>query len=125
MPGPTTANQEFADLMPHRIQVVGEGTGYDDYGDPINAAEPRVYICLIDDTTTRQRTAAGVEITVALTAYVAPVPIGFDAPVDIKENETLRVLLPYDEVKSINSVERHYDAEDGEGMLHNIVVRMG
>lgn len=121
----TTANEEFEDLMPHRIEVKGAGTGSDDYGQPVNVGASRVYRCLIDDTTTEVRTADGTSVTVALTAYVAPVPIGETEAVDIKESETIRLLLPYDQVMEINSVERHYDSDMGVGMLHNIVVRFG
>lgn len=124
----TTANEEFLDLMPHRIEVEGPGEGYDDYGEPVTGAEKRVYACLVDDSTTTVRTADGTSVTVALTAYVAPVPIGGDGPVDILEGETIKILavggLKEDRVQ-INSVERHFDSEDGVGMLHNIVVRLG
>ena len=122
-----TANEEFLDLMPHRIQVTGAGTGNDDYGQPVNPGAPRVYRCLIDDTTTEVRTADGTSVTVALTAYVAPVPIGGNplVPVDIKESESIRLLDPYEKDMEINSIERHYDSDMGVGMLHNIVVRFG
>lgn len=121
----TTANEEFSDLMPHRIEVQGAATSYDDYGKPVAGEAPRVYRCLIDDTTTTARTADGTSITVALTAYVAPVPIGGSGPVDIGSDESVRITNPYDRAMKVKSIERHWDAEDGKGMLHNLVVRFG
>lgn len=120
----TTANEEFSDLMPHQIEISGSG-GTDDYGQPIEGANKRVYRCLIDDTTTETRTADGTTVTVALTAYVAPVPIGEIGPVDIKETESAIILSPDESKgpKTINSIERHYDSDMGIGMLHNLVVR--
>jgi hypothetical protein len=124
----TTASEEFADLMPHRIEVSGEGeTTYDDYGQPVNVAGgTREYMCLLDDSATTVRTASGTEVTISLTAYVAPVPMNEDilTPVDIDEDEKIVVTVPDKGEKHIISVERHYDSEFGVGMLHNLVVRM-
>jgi hypothetical protein len=121
----TTANGEFDDLMPHRIKVTGTGDDIGDDGKPINTGGSRTYICLIDDTTTTKRDASGTEVTIALTAYVAPVPVGSETgePVDIKSEEKIELIDPPQGIKHINSIERHYDAENGLGMLHNIVVR--
>lgn len=128
----TTANEEFDDLMPHRIKVTpevaeGEPEQYDDEGNPINQGVPRIYMCLLDDTTTETRTADGTEVSIVLTAYTAPVPIGSETgePVDIDENDDIEVTVPYEKKMTINNIERHYDSEDGVGMLHNIVVRFG
>lgn len=120
----TTANEEFGDLMPHRIRVTN-GSGYDDYGRPIPGTSYRHYRCLIDDTTSTVRNASGEEIDVALTAYVAPVPVESTdgTPVDIESNEGVEILTPRKQTLPVKSIERHYDAEDGEGMLHNIVLR--
>lgn len=120
----TTANEEFSDLMPHRIKVT-DFTGLDDYGRPIEPGVPRTYRCLIDDSTTIQRDAEGREVTVALTAYVAPVPIGAEdnVPVDIEKRATVEILSPRPQTRSLQSIERHYDSEDGVGMLHNLVLR--
>jgi hypothetical protein len=125
----TTANEEFGDLMPHRLVVSGAGsTTYDDDGRPINdPAGSREYMCLLDDTATTVRTQSGIEITVTLTAYVAPVPLnsGGQDPVDIEDNEKIVITEPdsYGE-KEIISVERHFDSDMGVGALHNIVLRL-
>jgi hypothetical protein len=142
-----TANEEFSDLMPHRIKVTkyveDESTPelgdiqYDDYGYPINPEqmptdpespavdESLTYMCLIDDTTSVARNADGEQITVALTAYVAPVPLESTdgEPVDIPNTSRVEILTPYQTVRPVKSIERHYDSEDGVGMLHNIVLR--
>lgn len=121
----TTANDEFSELMPHRIKVTGQ-IQYNDYGRPIDGTgQAREYRCLIDDTTTTAKSAAGEEITINLTAYVSPVPVGSQdgLPVDIEYNETVEILSPRPDVRPVTSIERHYDSEDGNGMLHNLVVR--
>lgn len=123
----TTANEEFADLMPHRIKVTGNSTTpqYDDRGREINTAASREYMCLITDTTTESRTADVVEVSSGLSAYVAPVPIGEQEPVDILDTEKVEILVPYAKTAVVNKIERYFDSEDGVGMLHNIVLRLG
>jgi hypothetical protein len=122
----TTANEEIEDLMPHRIRIQ-KYENFDDYGRPTDAAPTiRTYRCLIDDATTIVRNAEGQEVTVALTAYVAPVPIESTdgLPVDIDKNDNVDILSPREQLdKPINSIERHYDSVNGVGMLHNIVLR--
>lgn len=121
----TTANEDFSELMPHRIRVTGD-VQYNDYGRPIpGTGLPRLYRCLIDDTTTTAKNAMGEEITVALTAYVAPVPVDSadGLPVDIEYNETVEIVTPRPDTRPVTSIERHYDSEDGNGMLHNLVLR--
>lgn len=121
----SSANEEFAELMPHRIKVTGQ-VKYNDYGRPLpGTGQIREYRCLIDDTTTTAKTAAGEEITVNLTAYVSPVPVGSTTglPVDIEYNETVEIVSPRPDTRPVTSIERHYDSEDGNGVLHNIVVR--
>jgi hypothetical protein len=122
----STANEEFSDLMPHRIRVRAN-TQYNDYGRPIPGSGTNLtYRCLIDDTTQTVRNADGETITVAQTAYVAPVPVESvdDLPVDIESNSIIDILSPRPRNSaSVGSIERHYDSDDGEGMLHNLVVR--
>lgn len=123
-----TANDEFRDLMPHRIEVtsVEAGNTYDDYGRPVGEVpSTRTYACLLDDTTTTVRTAEGTSINVALTAYVAPVPLGKTEVVDIGSDDSVKILDPYEKVVQVKNIERHYDSEDGVGELHNIVLRFG
>lgn len=120
-----SAGEEFAELMPHRIRIKGSTTGHDDYGQSTDDGLPRTYRCLIDDTTSTARTAAGEEITVALTAYVAPVPVETPdgLPVDIESTEEIEILVPRQQSRPLNSVERHYDSVDGEGILYVLVLR--
>lgn len=124
----STANEEFSDLMPHRIEVFGEGkTIYDDDGKPINSpAGKRTYMCLLDDSATTVRTQTGTEVSITLTAYVAPIPLEEDifTPVDIDEDEKVVVVEPQKGTKQIIAVERHWDSSFGVGALHNIVLRL-
>ena len=129
----TTANDDFEDLMPHRIEVVGESAvkpTYDEWGQPVEIGEApskRTYRCLIDDTTTTIRTAEGENINVSLTAYVAPVPMESNdgQPVNIESDEEIWLTDPFTKKMTVKNIERHYDSEDGVGMLHNIVLRFG
>lgn len=120
----STADEDFSDLLPHRVKVSGAG-GYDDYGRPIAGAGDRTYRCLIDDTTSTIRNAAGEEIVVALTAYISPVPVGAvdGLPIDIESTESVEILSPRVQTRPVTSIERHYDSDNGVGMLHNLVVR--
>lgn len=116
---------EFTDLMPHLVKVTSAGTGYDDYGKPVTGTNIRSYHCLIDDSTTTVRNADGEEVTVALTAYVWPIPVDAtdNVPVDIESSATVEILSPRPETRTLTSIERHYYSEDGSGYLHNIVLR--
>lgn len=115
---------EFDDLMPHLISVTKSG-GNSVYGKATTSGTPRQYRCLIDDTTTTVRNAGGIEVTVALTAYVNPVPVGSldGLPVDIKEDETVQILSPRPETRTLVTIQRHYYSENGVGTLHNITLR--
>ena len=126
VPTPAGLVNEFADMMPHLVKVTSSGGGYDDYGNPIEGTNERTYKCLIDDTTSTVRSADGEQITVALTAYVWPVPVESEdgLPVDIESTDDVEILQPRpDEHPNLTSVERHYYSDDGVGFLHNIVLR--
>ena len=131
----TTANEEFLDLMPHRIRVTGEPLEtpevvYDDFGKIISdtagsGPHIRTYACLIDDTTLIMRGSDGREIMVTLVAYVAPVPLesADGRPVDIEDTEKIEILSPRPDERPVVGIERHYDSDEGFGQLHNIVLR--
>jgi hypothetical protein len=127
----TTANEEFLDLMPHRIRVTGETppdqVQYDDEGEVVGDPTPfvRTYACLITDTTTILRGSDGREQLVSLSAFVAPVPldVSTNQPVDIESEERIEILSPRPQERPLVGIERFYDSEDGEGQLHNIVLR--
>lgn len=121
----STNAHEFDDLMPHVIKVY-KNAGANDYGK--ETADPntiRQYRCLVDDSTTTVRNAGGQEVTVALTIYVWPIPIGSAAelPVDIEDNEIVEVITPRPQTRTLVGIERHYDSVDGVGYLHNITLR--
>ena len=115
---------EFVDLMPHVIKVHGESKP-DVYGKTTPNVNVRQYRCLIDDATTVVRNSSGEEVTVALTAYVWPVPIDSqdDEPVDIESDEIVDIITPRPQTRTLVAVERHYDSENSVGYLHNIVLR--
>lgn len=122
----TTANEEFADLMPHLIKVTGKPTYYDDHGKPVNVNNVRTYRCLFDDATTTVRDATGTTVTVSATLYIAPVPLESTdgEPVDIEADEKVEILSPRVQTRPLVGIERHYDSENGVGKLHNIVMRL-
>lgn len=114
---------EFDDLMPHRITVTSKGQ-MDDYGQPaLDPALEREYRCLLDVAEITTRTVDGTSVTVSLTAYVRAVPIGLEAPWEIKEDDKVVVIVPEDwdqPDRPLISVARHYD-ETGE--CHNMTLR--
>lgn len=119
-----TANDEFEDLMPHQIKVYGAPTKYDDNGKPIQTTGERNYRCLVDDSSTTVRNFDGTEVTIAMTAYVAPVPLESNdgVPVDIEADEIVEFVSPRQQTRKVVVIQRHYDSTLGVGELHNIVL---